>query len=54
MAAQREGMKTLIFPSRNRDDIMELPEYVTSGMDINYAEDYKEIFKICFPDVDLS
>lgn len=54
MAAQREGMKTLIFPRRNKDDIDELPEYITQGMEIFYADEYMDVFKICFPDMEIS
>ena len=53
MAAQREGMKSLIFPRRNKDDIDELPDYITQGMEIHYADEYKDIFNICFPDIDI-
>jgi len=54
MAAQREGMKTIILPRRNKDDIDELPDYITQGLEIHYAEDYKDIFKICFPSIDIT
>lgn len=49
MAANREGMKTLIFPKGNKDDIEELPDYIKQGLTIHYADEYPEIFKICFP-----
>jgi ATP-dependent Lon protease len=53
MAAQREGMKIVIFPKGNKDDVEELPEYIKQGLTIHYAEDYVDIFRICFPDVKL-
>ena len=53
MAAQREGMKMLIFPKGNKDDIDELQEYIKQGITIYYAEDYLDIFRICFPDISL-
>lgn len=51
MAAQREGMKTLIFPKSNKDDVEELPEYIKQGMTVHYAENYIDVFRICFPDI---
>ena len=54
MAAQREGMKFLVFPKRNKDDIDELPDYITQDIKIFYADDYFDIFKICFPDYEIS
>jgi ATP-dependent Lon protease len=53
MAAQREGMKMLIFPKGNKDDIDELQEYIKQGITIYYAEEYSDIFRICFPDISL-
>jgi len=53
MAAQREGMKVVIFPKGNKDDVEELPEYIKQGLTIYYAQDYIDIFRICFPDVIL-
>ena len=51
MAAQREGMKIVIFPRLNKDDVEELPDYIKQGLTIYYAENYLDIFRICFPDV---
>ncbi len=51
MAAQREGMKIIIFPKDNKDDIDELQDYIKQGLTIHYAGDYSDIFKICFPGV---
>jgi ATP-dependent Lon protease len=53
MAAQREGMKTLIFPQANQNDIEELPDYIKQGLTIYYAQNYIDIFKICFPEVNI-
>jgi Lon-like ATP-dependent protease len=54
MAAQREGMKFLAFPRGNKDDIDELPEYIKQGLTIYYADDYLDIFRICFPGVEVN
>jgi ATP-dependent Lon protease len=51
MAAQREGMKTLIFPYGNKDDVEALPDYIKQGLTFHFTEDYVDNFRICFPDV---
>jgi ATP-dependent Lon protease len=54
MAGQREGMKTLIFPRSNKDDIDELPDYIKQGLTFHYADSYIDVFKICYPDIELN
>lgn len=44
-------MKTLIFPKANKEDIEELPDYIKQGLTFYYAEDYIDVFKICYPDI---
>lgn len=53
MAGQREGMKQLIFPKMNKDDVNELQDYIKQGLTIHYAEDYNDVFRICFPDIEV-
>jgi ATP-dependent Lon protease len=53
MAAQREGMKTLIFPLANKDDVEELPDYIKQGMTFHFAENYIDVFKICHPEITI-
>ena len=50
MAATREGMRSLIFPSKNKDDVDDLPVFIKSDLTFHYAENYEQIFRICFPD----
>jgi len=51
MAAQREGMKTLIFPLNNKEDVEELPSYIKQDIKVYYADHYSQIFPIAFPSV---
>ncbi len=51
MAAQREGMKTLVFPLKNKEDVEELPAYIKQHIKIYYADHYSEIFPIVFPGI---
>ncbi len=53
MAGQREGMKTLIFPLANKDDVEELQDYIKQGLKIHYADNYIDIFRICYPNIIL-
>jgi len=54
MSSQREGMKTLIFPQGNEADIEELPENIKEGLTFHFVENYIDVFKIVFPDVELT
>lgn len=49
VAAQRSGLKTLIFPKDNRRDFEELPDYVRKGIDVHFVEHFDEVFTILFP-----
>ncbi len=48
IAARRVGLKTLIFPEGNRKDFEELPEYLKEGLDVHFAKEFKDVFKIAF------
>jgi ATP-dependent Lon protease, bacterial type len=48
LAAKREGITELIFPKSNKEDIEELPKYITEGMTMHFVETYDEVFKILF------
>jgi Lon-like ATP-dependent protease len=40
---------TIILPEENRKDYMDLPEFVTAGMDIHFVETYDQVFDLAFP-----
>jgi ATP-dependent Lon protease len=48
IAARRVGLKTLIFPEGNRKDFEELPEYLKEGLDVHFAKEFKDVYKIAF------
>lgn len=48
MAAQREGLSTLIFPEPNRKDVERLPDYIKNGIKFHFVSDYTDVFKIVF------
>jgi ATP-dependent Lon protease len=43
LAAQRAGLKVVVFPRRNEDDVRSLPEEVKEGLDIVLADDIAEL-----------
>lgn len=53
MAASREGLKKLIFPASNKKDIERLPDYIKNGIEFHFVEEYIDLFKIVYPDIQL-
>ena len=51
LAAQREGIRKVILPKQNEKDYMKLPEFMRKDMQVFYAEDYMDVFKIVFPNI---
>ncbi len=49
MAAQREGIKTLIFPAPNSKDVEKLPDFIKNDLTVHYVKDYQDVFNILFP-----
>ncbi len=52
MAASREGVDKLIFPKLNENDIKKLPQNIKEGITFYYVEEYTEVFKIVFPELE--
>lgn len=46
MAARRAGIKCVIMPSANRRDFEEIPEYLKDGLEVNFAEDYDDVYQV--------
>lgn len=46
IAAKRAGMKTLIFPEGNRKDVGELHSYLTDGLNIHYAREFDDVYRL--------
>ena len=49
LAAQREGIRKVILPKQNEKEYTKLPEFLRKDMEVCYAEDYNDVFKIMFP-----
>jgi ATP-dependent Lon protease len=50
IAARRAGLKTLIFPEANRKDFAELPDYLKEGLEVHFAREYKDVYRVAFDD----
>jgi ATP-dependent Lon protease len=48
IAARRAGIKILIFPRDNEKDFRELPAYLCEGLDVHFARDYRDVYKVAF------
>ena len=50
VAAKRAKIKTVIFPKENERDVEELAPHIKKGMNILFANTYKDVFEIAFPE----
>uniref|UniRef100_C6E448 Lon protease n=1 Tax=Geobacter sp. (strain M21) TaxID=443144 RepID=C6E448_GEOSM len=48
IAARRAGLKVLIFPEANKKDFAELPDYLKEGLEVHFAWEYKDVYKVAF------
>jgi len=48
MAARRAGIKCIIFPSGNKRDYDEMPEYLKENLEVHFADDYSKVFDVTF------
>ena len=46
IAAKRAGLKTLIFPEGNRKDVGELDGYLTNGLNIQFAREFDDVYRL--------
>ncbi|MFE8070750.1 endopeptidase La [Marinobacteraceae bacterium S3BR75-40.1] len=50
IAARRQKISTIILPEGNRSDFEELPDYLKEGLNIHFAKQYSDVYRICFND----
>jgi ATP-dependent Lon protease len=48
IAARRAGLKVLVFPEANRKDFGELPDYLKEGLEVYFAKEYKDVYRVAF------
>ncbi|RHY23449.1 hypothetical protein DYB32_009191, partial [Aphanomyces invadans] len=46
IAARRSGVTTLVLPFGNQKDFNELPEYLKDGLDVHFAKEFDDVFKV--------
>ncbi len=49
IAARRSQVKVLIFPTDNKKDYEELPDYLKKGLEVHFVDYYADVYKIAFP-----
>ncbi|XP_017842207.1 lon protease homolog, mitochondrial isoform X1 [Drosophila busckii] len=50
IAARRSGVTCLILPADNKKDFEELPSFITDGLQVHFANEYDDVYKIAFAD----
>ena len=48
LAAHRAGLKQVVLPRENKEDLSELPEAVRQEMDFLLVDSLAEAFEVCF------
>ncbi|XP_066944858.1 lon protease homolog, mitochondrial-like isoform X2 [Macrobrachium rosenbergii] len=50
IAAKRVGVNCIILPEENRKDFSDLPEFITEGLEVHFANQYADVYKVAFPE----
>ncbi|GFO56671.1 Lon protease [Geomonas sp. Red276] len=53
IAARRAGLRALIFPEANRKDFAELDDYLKEGLEVHFAEEYRDVYEVAFGEKNL-
>lgn len=48
--AKRVGVDCIILPAENKKDFSDLPEFISEGLEVHFAENYEDVFKVAFPE----
>ncbi len=48
IAVRRAGLNKIIFPEDNRKNFDELPDYLKEGLEVHFAHDYQDVYRIAF------
>lgn len=49
LAARRAGVKTVILPKKNEENLNDIPDYIKREMDFVFVEHIQEVFEITLP-----
>ncbi|XP_042893867.1 lon protease homolog, mitochondrial-like [Penaeus japonicus] len=50
IAAKRVGVKCVIMPAENKKDYSDLPEFITEGLEVHFADNYEDVYRVAFPE----
>lgn len=50
IAAKRVGVNCIVLPAENKKDFSDLPEFITEGLEVHFADHYEDVFKVAFPE----
>ncbi|XP_068212240.1 lon protease homolog, mitochondrial-like isoform X2 [Palaemon carinicauda] len=50
IAAKRVGVNCIILPEENRKDFSDLPEFITGGLEVHFANHYTDVYNVAFPE----
>mmetsp|Transcript_69308 Transcript_69308/g.166170 ORF Transcript_69308/g.166170 Transcript_69308/m.166170 type:complete len:993 (+) Transcript_69308:77-3055(+) len=48
IAAQREGIQTLVLPRQNEADFLEIKEYLRAGLTAHFVDHYDDVYELAF------
>ncbi len=51
IAVRRAGLTKIIFPEDNRKNFDELPDYLKEGLEVHFAQDYQDVYRVAFGEV---
>lgn len=49
IAARRAGLKKIVIPFQNKKDYIELPDHLKENLEVFYAKNFQDVFKVAFP-----
>ncbi|XP_069505698.1 lon protease homolog, mitochondrial [Ambystoma mexicanum] len=49
IAAKRAGVTCVIYPTENKKDYSDLPDFITEGLEVHFLDHYNDIYDIVFP-----
>ncbi len=50
IAARRVGIKELIFPGENKNDFVDLPDYIRKGLKVHFVDVFDDVLKVAYSD----
>lgn len=48
--AKRVGVDCIVLPAENKKDFSDLPSFISEGLEVHFADNYEDVFKVAFPE----